>query len=79
MIADMETTTYHPDMGKPKTTNTAIATAVSVRLRNLGARMTIAGGRRVITSELIDALITVGEAHESELIALLTQGADDDD
>lgn len=74
----MTKTAYHPDMGKTKTTNTAIATAVAARLRNLGARMTISSERRIITSELIDALITVGEAHESELIALLTEGRDDD-
>lgn len=46
-------------------------------LRALTAAMTIAKGRRVTTSDLVGALVELGNEQQAELLAKLQKGTDE--
>lgn len=73
MLGNMTTAIYAACMEKQRYTNTALLPATANRLRALVATQTLRLSRRVVASELIDGLITLGQRHANELDAILTK------
>jgi hypothetical protein len=77
----MEHTAYHDDMTtKPRYMSANLTIPAASRLRVMNGSLIADTGRRITTSDLITALIDLGEAHRAELINLLNgEGTGDDD